>query len=98
MNEKIKEDWDTRRLCMNALCLGVLSRDGSCSECGKGAQQAEKTRGTEQISSKREAAQQDAHMGTGVDFSARVLCVDPLCLGVVEEGRDSCNMCGKTKG
>jgi hypothetical protein len=28
-------DWDSRRLCSDGNCIGVIGPDGRCKECGK---------------------------------------------------------------
>ncbi|PKN73250.1 MAG: hypothetical protein CVU52_07300 [Deltaproteobacteria bacterium HGW-Deltaproteobacteria-10] len=29
------DDWDTRVLCSDGTCIGVIGPDGKCKECGK---------------------------------------------------------------
>jgi hypothetical protein len=29
------DDWDTRVLCRDGACIGVIGPDGKCKECGK---------------------------------------------------------------
>jgi hypothetical protein len=29
------DDWDTRVLCSDGCCIGVIGDDGKCKECGK---------------------------------------------------------------
>lgn len=29
------DDWDTRVLCNDGACIGVIGSDGKCKECGK---------------------------------------------------------------
>jgi hypothetical protein len=28
-------DWDSRRLCSDGSCIGVIGPDGRCKECGR---------------------------------------------------------------
>ena len=40
--ESADPDWETRTLCSDGNCIGVIGRDGRCNECGKpGAEAAE---------------------------------------------------------
>jgi hypothetical protein len=32
---KSDDDWDTRILCSDESCIGVIGSDGKCRECGK---------------------------------------------------------------
>jgi hypothetical protein len=32
------DDWDTRQLCSDGNCIGVIGPDGRCKECGKPAE------------------------------------------------------------
>jgi hypothetical protein len=29
------DDWDTRVLCPDGSCIGIIGQDGKCKECGK---------------------------------------------------------------
>ena len=31
----LDEDWDTRVLCSDESCIGIIGADGKCKECGK---------------------------------------------------------------
>jgi hypothetical protein len=33
--EDIDSEWETRRLCSDGSCIGVIGADGRCKECGK---------------------------------------------------------------
>jgi hypothetical protein len=30
-----QDDWESRRLCSDGNCIGVIGPDGRCRECGK---------------------------------------------------------------
>jgi len=32
---QVDDDWETRRLCSDESCIGVIGPDGRCKECGK---------------------------------------------------------------
>jgi hypothetical protein len=93
------EDWETRTLCSDESCIGTISPDGKCKECGKpyeGVLQTKNTTGSEQIATTDEnkldipaadASEDDA-------WDKRVLCSDESCIGTI--GPDGkCKECGK---
>lgn len=98
MNDEIPFDPATRRLCPDGSCVGILDRDGRCSECGTAGDP----------NGDPVAAEGDLAMGNGgrggVDPAAqtvdggfdpgRKLCDDGSCVGVV--GADGkCDVCGR---
>jgi hypothetical protein len=97
-------DWTLRELCPDGTCVGVIGPDGTCKLCGRAAQNwgDERKRG---LIEPAQAApddddDDDAAHGT-VDastqppgWSARALCPDGSCIGVI--GPDgTCKVCGK---
>src|SRR5207248_443019 len=76
-------DPESRQLCADGSCTGVLGDDGRCKECGKSA-------------SGDEAPVADSPSeGAGDDgFEDRQLCTDGNCTGLIgPDGR--CKQCGK---
>jgi hypothetical protein len=34
-SENFDSEWQNRKLCSDGNCIGVIGKDGICSECGK---------------------------------------------------------------
>ncbi|MCD6497312.1 MAG: hypothetical protein J7M25_03305 [Deltaproteobacteria bacterium] len=98
-------DFQSRRLCPDGSCLGVIGPDGRCTVCGRVVGPSSDK------GSVREAAQSEsvdepvgaddplslpaaeAEAGDGFDPGRR-LCPDGACLGLIgPNGR--CNICGR---
>jgi hypothetical protein len=96
--EKIQsdDDWESRILCSDESCIGVIGPDGRCKECGKPHEEAPipetQTAKTESvpgddIDRSEKPAKQD-------NWENRTLCSDESCIGVIgPDGR--CKECGK---
>ena len=102
-------DWDSRILCSDGNCIGVIGPDGNCNECGK------KYEGKlpDPINSDTESHPDEFSTDTDIetppqstadatpdedsesdDWSDRKLCSDGNCIGVIgSDGR--CKECGK---
>ena len=105
MTEEI--DFDSRRLCPDGACIGVIGPDGRCSVCGTvddGAPQtsvALSAPGSDPEAEpapvpgfEAEAAGDEA---AGDDEDNRELCPDGACIGLI--GPDGkCKVCGRLKG
>jgi hypothetical protein len=90
-------DWESRILCSDGNCIGVIGSDGRCKECGK------KIDGPLPEATPAEAesdplAEEEAYEATetsdDLDWENRTLCSDGSCIGVIgPDGR--CKECGK---
>ena len=80
-------DFESRELCSDGNCTGVLGDDGVCRVCGR-------NRGGEPVA--QPEAQVDVAQDSGTDeFSDRELCHDGNCTGILgSDGR--CKVCGKS--
>jgi hypothetical protein len=93
-------DWDTRRLCSDGNCIGVIGADGRCKECGK-----RDSEGAGDVPPPATLAAPAAAPGTRFeatvaageaddDWESRRLCGDGNCIGVIgPDGR--CKECGR---
>lgn len=93
-------DLESRVLCPDGNCIGVIGPDGRCKECGMALPEAERKAvvavaekagraPVEEKPAPRHEADDDA-----LDFSKRRLCSDGSCIGVIgPDGR--CKECGK---
>ena len=96
-------DAESRRLCPDDNCTGVVGPDGRCKVCGKesadGPAPAEAQEPEEEEPAAAEPdppAPAAAHEGDADDFDPeeRVLCPDDCCTGLI--GPDGkCKVCGK---
>jgi hypothetical protein len=102
MNDEIifdeNEDWETRILCSDEACIGVVSADGRCKECGRvyeGALPEERCAAQGQDTHTEKALPAEEEITDSDDeWEKRVLCGDEACIGVIgEDGR--CMECGK---
>jgi hypothetical protein len=81
-------DLETRDLCPDGACIGVLGADGRCGECGRSA-----TGGPDE-ERPRKADLAEAQADPDFD-SDRELCPDGACIGVLgSDGR--CRECGRS--
>jgi hypothetical protein len=85
-------DFDSRELCADGVCTGVIGDDGRCRVCGKSAGEAAEP-----------DADADNHDAPVAEFRAldgaeafdedRKLCPDGACVGIMgADGR--CKVCG----
>ena len=101
-------DWESRTLCSDESCIGVIGPDGRCKECGR-PYEGELPSAFPNESALEEIEDQDLKMpdsGPGEemqdgkataiddDWAKRKLCSDESCIGVIgPDGR--CKECGK---
>jgi hypothetical protein len=102
MDAQTVEEFDPtrRRLCADGACVGVVGDDGICSECGRTEAQAAAGDAPPPFQASVDAGAApgapDAADGASVGFdpTARRLCDDGACVGVV--GDDGvCRVCGR---
>jgi hypothetical protein len=87
-------DFESRELCPDGACVGLLGEDGNCRLCGYGRQE------TESLSDESSSSQPGPRQRVGEemianpsDFEDRRLCPDGACTGLLDhEGR--CKVCG----
>lgn len=91
-------DWDSRRLCTDGTCVGVIGPDGRCRVCGAESPVGESGHSSPPARRKEaertaEPAGSDDEDQAGFDRERR-LCTDGSCIGVIgPSGR--CKVCGK---
>ena len=86
-------DLESRVLCPDGTCIGVIGADGRCKECGArgGSNAAERAAVT------GAAVATIADDDPPLDLESRVLCPDGACIGVIgADGR--CKACGEAAG
>ena len=80
-------DWESRILCDDDCCIGVIGPNGKCNECGRVSIKYSEKRGKvliEELSRENEKQ----------DWERRTPCIDGNCIGVIGiDGR--CTECGK---
>jgi curved DNA-binding protein CbpA len=80
-------DWENRVLCADGRCIGIIDRDGRCTECGKTLKESK-----EKVESHRE--DHSDYENEHIDWENRVLCGNGTCIGIIgPDGR--CTECGK---
>jgi hypothetical protein len=91
-------DWDSRRLCSDGSCIGVIGPDGRCKECGK-PHSADAGDVPPPVVAAPAAAPGTRFKAPAVaaaddDWKSRRLCGDGNCIGVIgPDGR--CKECGR---
>jgi hypothetical protein len=102
---KIGSNWETRILCSDGNCIGVVGADGHCKLCGKpyGGElsvpmvEPEKANDAIVDSPLEESESEDPESvseALEASWEDRTLCIDESCIGVVgPDGR--CKTCGK---
>ena len=93
-------DWETRTLCIDESCIGVIGPDGRCKECGKPFEGFEyrtvdkvETVGTNTPPESDPEVEDLAVPEADTNWEDRTLCIDESCIGVVgPDGR--CKECG----
>jgi len=101
------DDWDSRVLCSDESCIGVIGPDGRCRECGKpagpgfaapdrdqppGAEKAPEEAPAENFEAEEEDVDEDLVVDDD-EWRQRILCSDESCIGVIgPDGR--CRECG----
>lgn len=95
-------EWESRQLCDDGNCTGVIGRDGCCKQCGraKGENSGERSSpagsGPTDVSGDQPENDpaDDALNADDPSWNNRVLCGDGNCIGVI--GPDGiCKVCGK---
>ncbi len=91
-------DWETRTLCLDESCIGVIGPDGQCKECGKPYEgfeyRATDTVETDVPDESDLEVENSTEAVFDTDWETRTLCVDESCIGVIgPDGR--CKECGK---
>ncbi|MEW6672597.1 MAG: hypothetical protein AB1427_12900 [Thermodesulfobacteriota bacterium] len=108
-NSQTDQDWESRVLCSDESCIGVIGPDGRCKECGKKfegdlskisfpADEAVPSIDTEpaetELEETAEVPEKQADSQADPDWESRRLCSDESCIGVIgPDGR--CKECGK---
>ena len=100
-------NWESRILCTDGNCIGVIGADGRCKECGKkyegelpenSAVEKEVPAEVEYEAAPAETAESNSSEESPADddWAHRILCSDGNCIGVI--GPDGkCKECGKPK-
>jgi hypothetical protein len=84
-------DLESRQLCIDGNCTGVLGPDGRCKICGLNAEGIPSGSGD----SEHSMTSDWKGMPEADDFEARQLCPDGSCTGLL--GLDGqCKVCGKS--
>ena len=97
-------DWESRTLCRDEGCIGVIGPDGRCKECGsaydsEGKQETHENDVDDAYADEEEdelEAEGDEEMDSepDLDWENRTLCSDESCIGVIgHDGR--CKECGE---
>lgn len=86
-----RDDWESRTLCGDGRCTGIIGNDGHCTECGKTLEETSKDRNTTRNYTRQDNSLDD---DKSTDWDNRVLCSDGACIGIMGlDGR--CTQCGK---
>ena len=106
----ISDEWETRQLCSDGNCIGVIGPDGRCKECGKPGEMNTPPADleTEDPAALDAEEHEDTEAPVGMDDSEvpetagdddwenRRLCPDGNCIGVIgPDGR--CKECGRSE-
>jgi len=99
-NQETDLDWESRRLCRDDSCIGVIGADGRCRVCGlqDTITPVESDRPTDRNPVQEESrapSEEDPPPESGDDpgWEDRKLCSDESCIGTI--GRDGrCGICG----
>ena len=99
-------EWETRTLCRDENCIGVIGPDGRCKECGlpynADAAPPEQQQAIDEVTTEADKTDfQEANTADSAsdpvgdeDWQNRTLCSDGNCIGVI--GPDGkCKECGK---
>ncbi len=100
-DEPAELDLESRRLCPDDNCIGVIGADGRCKVCGKESPDGPPpAKGEAPRPAPKPQAKKPAPLPTGkgaakgFDPDDRILCADDCCTGLV--GPDGkCKVCGK---
>ena len=102
----LETDWESRTLCSDGNCIGVIGSDGRCKECGKpydgraieGEVFEDDTYDYDEDYDddydEEEGPLEDSDTPDNLDWKNRQLCSDGNCIGIIgPDGR--CKECGK---
>lgn len=85
-----EDDWNSRILCGDGCCIGIIGKDGRCKECGKTLGETSNDRNA----TRNDFPQDNMDDDKQTDWDNRVLCSDGACIGIMGlDGR--CTQCGK---
>ncbi len=95
-------EWESRQLCDDGNCTGVIGRNGCCKQCGlpKGENSGERSSaaGADPMDANGHEPENDPAddaLNTGDDdWARRILCGDGNCIGVIGPN-GVCRACGK---
>ena len=103
------KEWETRTLCSDGNCIGVVGSDGRCKVCGLAYEgtlpasmddayddevAAEDVPADSPASEAAVHEEDDQESETNDAWEERTLCIDESCIGIVgADGR--CKECGK---
>jgi hypothetical protein len=105
---EVSEDFDpeSRELCPDGACVGVIGSDGKCKVCGRasdGSATKPKAKSKSKSESKSEpepkpepehVSAPEASSDSDPELATRELCPDGACIGVI--GADGkCKVCGR---
>lgn len=97
MNDETVFDPATRRLCPDGSCVGILGRDGRCTECGQTGDPLAAEADIVMAEGGRGGVDPEAQtINEGFD-PGRKLCEDGSCVGVVGED-GTCQVCHRRGG
>jgi len=95
MEEEPVFDPATRRLCPDGSCVGILDRDGRCTECGQAGNPASAEADMALAEDALEGVMPESQtVGEGFDPGRR-LCEDGTCVGVIGAS-GACDVCGRS--
>jgi hypothetical protein len=100
-NSNLDLEWQNRKLCSDGHCIGVIGKDGFCSECGKEFKEnTEELPDDPRVQASGDEEEipdenrKDSRFSTDMDWENRTLCSDESCIGII--GPDGlCTECGK---
>ena len=94
MDEEPVFDPATRRLCPDGSCVGILDRDGRCSECGQAGGPLSAEADMALAEDALEGVMPESRtVSEGFDPGRR-LCEDGTCVGIVGPN-GPCEVCGR---
>ena len=97
MDEEPVFDPATRRLCPDGSCVGILGRDGRCTECGRTGDSMSAEADMALADSAQEGLMPESPSVDGGFDSGRRLCDDGACTGVIGAS-GACGVCGRRAG
>ncbi len=87
-------DLESRKLCPDGACTGVIGDDGCCKLCGLPAGAEVESGRPFALPDADDLTESSASSGEELDLASRQLCPDGACTGVIgDDGR--CKVCGR---